>query len=145
MSQIHLSERHRRAIARILSDDLSDPIELVEAAELDVKTFFEDATFSDLDFRKSDLTGVSFRGARLFRLKLYSDQAQAIKRTKPALVSDWNIRKRPRRDHDRGADLAAFGQLVRRLRASKGVTQEWLASEALGNPDRRCFVSEIEK
>lgn len=41
-------------------------------------------------------------------------------------------------------DQKAFGQLVRGRRLALGLTQEALALEALGNPDRKSFVSAIE-
>ncbi|MGR3564289.1 MAG: helix-turn-helix domain-containing protein [Heliomarina sp.] len=41
-------------------------------------------------------------------------------------------------------DFQAFGKLVRQRRQTLGLSQEALASDALGNPDRKSFVSAIE-
>ena len=41
-------------------------------------------------------------------------------------------------------DIQAFGKLVRQRRQTLGLSQEALASDALGNPDRKSFVSAIE-
>lgn len=41
-------------------------------------------------------------------------------------------------------DYEAFGQLVRERRLALGLSQEALAAAALGNPDRKSFVSAIE-
>lgn len=41
-------------------------------------------------------------------------------------------------------DYRAFGQLVRQRRRALGLSQEALASDALGNPDRKSYVSAIE-
>ncbi len=41
-------------------------------------------------------------------------------------------------------DYEVFGRLVRHRRRHLGLSQEALASEALGNPDRKSFVSAIE-
>lgn len=41
-------------------------------------------------------------------------------------------------------DYEDFGRLIRRRRQALGLSQEALATEALGNPDRKSFVSAIE-
>lgn len=44
----------------------------------------------------------------------------------------------------KSTDYDAFGQIVRHRRRQLGLSQEALASAALGNPDRKSFVSAIE-
>lgn len=74
MTRLKLETVFQAAIEKILDSELEDPIKLIESTNLSKSTFFENAYFSDLDFRSSNLRGVSFRGARLERLKMYRDQ-----------------------------------------------------------------------
>lgn len=46
---------------------------------------------------------------------------------------------------DTESDVIKFGRLVRQARAELSLTQEALAAAALGNPDRKGYISNIEK
>jgi transcriptional regulator with XRE-family HTH domain len=43
------------------------------------------------------------------------------------------------------SDWVEFGRVVRLARTAKGMTLEMLAYEALGNQDRKSYVSAVEK
>ena len=78
MSDLKLSERYQNAIERISVDDLRDPVGLIEQIGLDKMTFFENAYFAYLDFRNSNLSGISFKGTTLKHVKYFSDQRSQI-------------------------------------------------------------------
>lgn len=63
------------------------------------ETFFEDEDWSDIDLTTSDVTGVSFRGATLDRVKLYADQWEAISMTKPKSSVGLQLIQRPIKEH----------------------------------------------
>ena len=95
MGKFQLSKKHSNAIAKIQSDDLSDPIDLINRAGLDKSNFFENGVFEHLDFRKSDLDGVSFHGAKLREIKMYEDQKTSIIASKPSSLENIQEYKRP--------------------------------------------------
>lgn len=65
MTEIILNQAASEAIMKILDDDVSDPVATVQSAGLDASSFFEFGDWRGLDFRKSDLMNISFKGAHL--------------------------------------------------------------------------------
>lgn len=57
----------------------------------DPTTFFEFGDWDDIDFRESDLTNVSFRGARLRRILVYAEQLNVIRSTDPAVLIEPSV------------------------------------------------------
>lgn len=89
--RIRLSEEYWQAFRKIQEGSLEDPISLISEAGLDKSTFFENGVFSDLDFTKSDITGVSFKNSTLTRVKLTHNQLEYINTTSPKHVSNVDL------------------------------------------------------
>lgn len=90
---LRLTEKETQAVDLILEDDFSDPIQLVERMGYNKATFFQYGIFGYLDLRGSDLTGVSFEGARLGHVVLRPDQVSTLKATEPVLEKSLDVRK----------------------------------------------------
>lgn len=96
MTSLNLTREESAALEAFLEDDLSDPVGLVIRAGFDKRTFFQYHTFTDLDFRRSNLEGVSFLGSRLYRCRMTHEQAIAVDSTNPALIVDREILLAPK-------------------------------------------------
>lgn len=83
MSEIELSALEMRALEAALHGDVSDPVELMRSAGVDVTTFFEFGDWRGMDFRKSNLEGVSFRGSDLRGAKFTFDQFHEVAKSAP--------------------------------------------------------------
>lgn len=90
---IRLTENETQAVDLILKDDFSDPIRLVEEIGYNKATFFQYGVFEYLDLRNSDLTGVSFQGARIGHVVLRPDQVGAFKSTGPVLENALDVQQ----------------------------------------------------
>lgn len=66
-----------------LYGDVSDPVALMEKAGCDTKIFFEYGNWNGVDFTKSNLDGVSFRGAEMAGAIITDFQLQQIGNTHP--------------------------------------------------------------
>ncbi len=78
MSEIILDAKESLIVECALYGDASDPVKLVRAAGADVSTFFEYGNWEGADFRKSDLTCVSFFGSRIKNAKFTADQRRRV-------------------------------------------------------------------
>lgn len=87
-TDLKLTAAEARALEMFEADDLSDPVALVERAGRNKATFFEYGRFHGLDVSRSDISGVSFRGAILTGTILRKDQMAQITATGPRQFSD---------------------------------------------------------
>ncbi len=93
--KISFDEESSDAVNEIVSGDMTDPVAAVERAGLNPQEFFEGFDWSDMDFRKSDLSNVSFLGAILDGIYIYEDQLPVILGTNPKSVKDPKAFSRP--------------------------------------------------
>ena len=83
MSFLLLAGLDARAAEAALYGDVSDPVRLMEAAGCDVSSFFEYGDWRGVDFRNSDLNGVSFLGADMLGALVTEAQLEQIAATNP--------------------------------------------------------------
>lgn len=65
MTELKLNTVESEAIVTILDGDGSDPVRLISEAGYDHLTFFEHGNWAGVDFRRSDISEVSFAGSDL--------------------------------------------------------------------------------
>ena len=83
MKPIILTRAEGAALDAIETEQLRDPVALVHNAGLDPSYFFEFGRWTGGDFRRSDITGVSFRGANLHGAAFRPDQLPVVMATNP--------------------------------------------------------------
>lgn len=94
MTSWKLQGRIAQQIATVVSDSMVDPVALIERIGEDPKTFFEHGNFRGFDFRGSNLSGVSFKGADVSELTCYPDQLRQIQASAPQRIDNPNIQER---------------------------------------------------
>ncbi|SFQ55736.1 Lrp/AsnC family transcriptional regulator [Donghicola eburneus] len=93
--KVSFDKEGSNAAIEIVNGDMTDPVAAVERVGLNPQEFFEGFDWSDMDFRKSDLSNVSFLGAILDGVYLYEDQLQTVLDTNPKSVKNLKIFSRP--------------------------------------------------
>jgi|GEM_PF-203109 len=92
MNTIHLTEAEVRAVESILAQTtIIDPVGLIRSVGYDTEIFFKNHDWSFMDFRGSNLEGVSFEGAILHSILVWEDQVDLIKSTRPRLFKDPKV------------------------------------------------------
>ncbi|WP_116132168.1 Lrp/AsnC family transcriptional regulator [Tropicimonas sp. IMCC34043] len=93
--KLSFDEESSNAVIEIVNGDMTDPIAAVERVGLNPQEFFEGFDWSDMDFRRSDLSSVSFLGAILDGIYIYEDQLPVILGTNPKSVKGPKVFRRP--------------------------------------------------
>ncbi len=84
--EIVMSEAEEKAVRAILASDCRDVVDLIGGAGYDVAVFFEYGDWENIDFRGSDVAGVSFKGAIMTGAIMYRDQYEAIQKSAPRIL-----------------------------------------------------------
>ncbi len=95
----HLTRAETRRFEAIQADDMSDIVGLVRRLGFDPRTFFEWGDWRGVDFRGSQLTGVSFKNGNLDGVTVYEDQLALVASSGPLTMEDPIVHVRPREDH----------------------------------------------
>ena len=88
MTDIKLNVIETHAIDLVLNGDTSDPVALMRVAGVNVERFFEFGDWRDVDFTKSCVLGVSFRGSDMRGAKVTAEQYGLIAKTRPEFLPD---------------------------------------------------------
>ena len=92
--KLRISDEDKLRLKKIQDIDTDDLIEAAAELGFDAKTFWEFSFLEDVDLTISNLHGISFNGAVLKNVRLYQDQLDQIKITKPERIIHPNIVKR---------------------------------------------------
>ena len=122
MSEVELSEIEMRALEESLKWDVSDPVELMRSAGVKVFDFFEFGDWRGMDFTKSDLSKVSFRGADMRGALVTDDQLKQVKKTLPLYAPEVY---RPKENG---------------IQAVIGCTASWTEELAASDPDGTSYA-----
>ncbi len=93
--RLRISEEDKLRLQKIQEINTDDLIEAAAELGFDATTFWEFSFLEDVDLTLSNLQGISFNGAVLKNVRLYQDQLDQIKITKPERIILPNIVKRP--------------------------------------------------
>ncbi|MBP2560073.1 putative DsbA family dithiol-disulfide isomerase [Neorhizobium galegae] len=88
---IILTETEAKAIEAILASDCRDPVKTVLEAGYNPSSFFEHGNWEGIDFRRSNVDGVSFDGAILTSAIFDRSQFDLVSKTNPRTIDKVHI------------------------------------------------------
>ncbi|MCA3315393.1 MAG: hypothetical protein ING06_20280 [Roseomonas sp.] len=90
---IVLTQKEDAAFREIRNSDCEDLVGLMKSVGYDPATFFEHGDWTKMDFRGSDVRGVSFAGAIMTGAILYRDQFEAVRKTRPRTLDKVRVQE----------------------------------------------------
>ena len=90
---IELTEQEAHAVFVIMGSRDTNLVKVVRDAGFDPSLFFEEGKWSGVDFRDTDVKGVSFRLADLSGAILYRDQLESIRKTGPRTLDKAKVQE----------------------------------------------------